>query len=150
MVMALADAQRLPTVLLVEDNIADIVLMEEVLAESSIDVDLHTVTDGAAAIDFLRQVGEHSGAPRPDLIILDLNLPKKHGLEVLADVKGDEKLKLIPVLVMSTSNSPQDVARSYELHANCFVRKPKDLNMFSKVVNAIDHYWLEIATLPPH
>ena len=139
----------MPTVLLVEDNVADIVLMEEVIADHGINVDLQVVTDGAAAIDFLRQIGEHQAAPRPDLVILDLNLPKKHGLEVLAEVTKDDDLKTIPVLVMSTSNSPQDVARSYELHANCFVRKPNDLAMFNKVIDAIEHYWLEIATLPP-
>jgi len=150
MVATMSDRKEPLTVLLVEDNAADIMLMEEVIADYGIDVNLHVVTDGVAAIDYLKQHGEYSDAPRPNLVILDLNLPKKHGLEVLAEIKDDHSLKQIPVLVMSTSSSPQDVVRSYQLHANCFVRKPHDLETFSRVVKAIDHYWLEIATLPPN
>ncbi len=149
MVAAFSNKRPTPVVLLVEDSAADIVLMRTVFEERGIDVNLQVVTDGAAAADYLHQVAGHEDAPRPDLIILDLNLPKKHGLEVLADIKASDRLKLIPVLVMSTSDSPQDVERSYELQANCFIRKPGDLERYNEVLEAINHYWLNVATLPP-
>lgn len=135
-------------VLLVEDNPADVRLTREALKEGKVRNNLHVVEDGMAALDFLNRRGPHTGAPLPDLILLDLNLPKKDGREVLAEIKADEKLRLIPVVVLTTSESEEDILKSYRLHANCYVTKPVGLEQFIQVVRQIDSFWLEIVKLP--
>ena len=136
-------------ILLVEDNPADVRLTLEALKESRILTNLHVVGDGVAAMSFLRREGEHSNAPRPDLVLLDLNLPRKDGRQVLAEVKTDPELKRIPVAVLTTSQAEEDVIRSYDLHANCYVTKPVDLDQFLHVVRTINEFWLTLVKLPP-
>jgi two-component system response regulator len=111
-------------------------------------INLHVASDGVEAMEFLRRNGEQTDAPRPDLILLDLNLPRKSGREVLEEIKQDTELKTIPVVILTTSGSEQDVLRSYMLHANCFISKPVDLAGFLKVVNSIDNFWLSVVKLP--
>ena len=135
-------------VLLVEDNPGDVRLTTEALREGKIPHHLHVVSDGVEAMAFLRREGPYADAPRPDLILLDLNLPKKDGREVLAEIKADENLKRIPVVVLTTSQAEEDILRTYELHANCYVTKPVDLQQFIAVIQAIEEYWLATARLP--
>lgn len=135
-------------VLLVEDNPADVRLTREVLADGKITNTLHVVADGEEAMAFLRNNGPFASAPRPDLILLDLNLPKKDGREVLAEVKSDPSLKLIPVVILTTSRSDRDILESYNLHANCYISKPVDLLQFMEVVRTIEDFWLSIVRLP--
>ena len=135
-------------ILLVEDNPGDERLTREVLKEGKVYSNLHWVRDGVEALEFLRQRGKHAAAPRPDIILLDLNLPKKDGREVLEEIKTDESLRRIPVVVLTTSKTEEDVIRSYNLHANCYVTKPVDLDKFIVVVKSIDVFWLTVATLP--
>jgi CheY-like chemotaxis protein len=135
-------------VLLVEDNPADVRLTREVLADGKITNTLHVVADGEEAMAFLRNKGPFAAAPRPDLILLDLNLPKKDGREVLAEVKSDPSLKLIPVVILTTSRSDRDILESYNLHANCYISKPVDLLQFMEVVRTIEDFWLSIVRLP--
>ena len=136
-------------ILLVEDNPGDVRLTQEALKEGKVYNNLHWVKDGVEALEFLRHEGKHSDAPRPDIILLDLNLPKKDGREVLSVIKGDERFKQIPVVVLTTSKAEEDVLRSYELHANCYITKPVDLDKFIQVVHSIDRFWLTVVTLPP-
>ena len=136
-------------ILLVEDNLGDARLTREALKEGKVYNNLHWVKDGVEALDFLYQRGAHKDAPKPDIILLDLNLPKKDGREVLQDIKNDEKLKRIPVVILTTSKAEEDVLRSYDLHANCYVTKPVDLEKFIVVVQSIDRFWLTVVTLPP-
>jgi two-component system, chemotaxis family, response regulator Rcp1 len=135
-------------ILLVEDNPADVRLTLEALKEGKIINDLEVARDGVEALDFLYRRGAFAAALRPDLILLDLNLPKKDGREVLADIKGDEDLKRIPVVVLTTSEAEEDILGSYNLHANCFISKPVDLEQFIKVVKTIEDFWLTIVSLP--
>jgi chemotaxis family two-component system response regulator Rcp1 len=135
-------------VLLVEDSASDIRLMEEVLADARMSVELSVVQDGVAALAFLRRAEGYVVSPRPDLILLDLNLPKKSGREVLAEIKSDPSLKLIPVVVLTTSTAADDVHDTYDLHANCYVTKPVDLDRFSTVMERIEGFWLATARLP--
>ena len=135
-------------ILLVEDNPGDVRLIKEALKEGKVRNTLHVVYDGVEAITFLRKQGEYSGIPRPDLILLDLNLPKKDGREVLAEIKADEDLKRIPVVVLTTSQSEIDILKSYNLHANCYVTKPVDLEQFLEVVKSIEDFWLTVVKLP--
>ena len=135
-------------ILLVEDNPGDHRLTKEALHEGKVYNNLHWVKDGVEAIDFLKQRGKYEKAPRPDIILLDLNLPKKDGREVLSEIKGDRDLRSIPVVILTTSKAEEDVLRSYDLHANCYVTKPVDLDKFIVVVQSIDRFWLTIATLP--
>ena len=135
-------------VLLVEDNPGDVRLTTEALREGKIPHHLHVVSDGVEAMAFLRREGPYADAPRPDLILLDLNLPKKDGREVLGEIKADENLKRIPVVVLTTSQAEEDVLRTYELHANCYITKPVDLQQFIAVIRAIEEYWLAAARLP--
>ncbi len=137
------------SILLVEDNPADVRLTQEALKEAKVHHELHVVMDGVAAMEFLLKQGNYSDAPRPDLILLDLNLPKKDGREVLEELKMDESLKRIPVVVMTTSQAEEDIINSYDLHANCYVNKPVDLDQFSKIVRNIEDFWLTIVRLPP-
>jgi two-component system, chemotaxis family, response regulator Rcp1 len=136
-------------ILLVEDNPGDARLTKEAFRESKLRNNLHVCADGLEALDFLRERGKYAGAARPDLILLDLNLPKKDGREVLADIKADPKLKSIPVVVLTTSQAEQDILKSYDLHANCYICKPVDLAQFVHVVNNIKDFWFEIVKLPP-
>jgi chemotaxis family two-component system response regulator Rcp1 len=136
-------------ILLVEDNPGDVRLTKEALKEAKVGNNLHVAEDGVEAMRFLRREGEFSGAPRPDLILLDLNLPKKDGREVLEEIKADSSLKAIPVVVLTTSHAEEDIARSYNLHANCYVTKPVDLDQFMRIVKSIEDFWLTIVRLPP-
>ena len=137
-------------ILLVEDNPGDVRLTVEGLKESKVRNNLHVARDGVEAMEFLRRTGPYSDAMRPDLILLDLNLPRMDGREVLAEVKSDAKLKTIPVVVLTTSRAEQDVLRSYELQANCYITKPVDLEQFITVVKSIEDFWLTVVTLPQH
>jgi len=137
-------------ILLVEDNPGDERLTREALKEGKVYSNLHWVKDGVEAMAFLRREGKYAGSPRPDIVLLDLNLPRKDGREVLQEVKTDEDLKRIPVVVLTTSKAEEDVLRTYNLHANCYVTKPVDLEKFIVVVKSIDVFWLTIVTLPPN
>jgi two-component system, chemotaxis family, response regulator Rcp1 len=136
-------------ILLVEDNPGDARLTIEGLNESKVHNNLHIARDGVEALPFLRREGEYADAVRPDLILLDLNLPRMDGREVLAEIKSDVKLKTIPVVVLTTSRAEQDELRSYELQANCYITKPVDLEQFITVVKSIEDFWFTIVT-PPH
>ena len=136
-------------VLLVEDDPGDVDLTKEALAEGKIAVNLHVVDDGVKALAYLRQEGSYVGAVRPDLVVLDLNLPKKDGREVLRDLKNDEALKRIPVVILTTSDAEVDVLKTYGLGANCYITKPVGLDQFAKVVRAIEDFWFSIVKLPP-
>ncbi len=136
-------------ILLVEDNPGDVRLTREALKEAKVLLNLRVVVDGAEALDFLRQEGKYADALRPDLILLDLNLPKKDGLEVLAVIKTDEHLRRIPVVVLTVSQAEEDILKSYNLNANCYISKPVDLEQFLTVVKSIKEFWLTIVKLPP-
>src|SRR5580693_4296354 len=135
-------------VLLVEDSPGDVRLTQEAFKDAKVHINLHVASDGAKAVMFLRREGEHSNAPRPDLILLDLNLPKKDGREVLAEIKESPSLKSIPVVILTTSASETDILRSYQLHANCYITKPVGLDGFLEVVHSIDNFWLSVVKLP--
>jgi CheY-like chemotaxis protein len=134
--------------LLVEDNPGDVRLTQEALKSHKVQNNLHVVTDGEEAMAFLRKQGKYRDAPRPDIILLDLNLPKKDGREVLAEIKSDPGLKTIPVVIITSSEAEQDVIKSYNLNANCYVTKPVNLDQFIKVVQSINDFWLTIVKLP--
>ena len=134
--------------LLVEDNPGDVRLTQEALKSGQVQVNLNVARDGVEAIDFLRQRAAFEGAPKPDLILLDLNLPRKNGREVLSEIKSDPELRRIPVLIMTTSRAEQDVNRAYNLNANCYITKPMDLDEFLRIVKAIEEFWLKTVTLP--
>ena len=136
-------------ILLVEDNVRDARLAEETLKESKINNRLYHVKDGVEAMQFLHRQGAYAHALHPDLILLDLNLPRKDGREVLAEIKDDHELRLIPVVVLTTSEAERDLVRSYDLHANAYVVKPLDLDRFIEVVQAIEDFWFAIVKLPP-
>ena len=135
-------------ILLVEDNPGDARLTVEAMREAKVRNRMHVVEDGVEAMAFLRRQGRYGEAPRPDLILLDLNLPRKDGREVLAEVKADPALKRIPVVILTTSRAEEDVLRAYDLHANCYVTKPVDLAQFMKIVSQIDEFWVKVVTLP--
>lgn len=135
-------------ILLVEDNPGDANLTKKALADSKVHNNMHVAEDGEEALAFLRQEGEFSGARRPDLILLDLNLPKTSGHEVLQEIKDDETLSTIPVVVLSSSSAEEDIIKTYKLHASCYVSKPVDLTQFMKVVKSIDEFWFSIVRLP--
>jgi CheY-like chemotaxis protein len=134
--------------LLVEDSEPDVRLTMEALREAKVKNRLWVVEDGVEAMAFLRQQDGHIDAPRPDLILLDLNLPRKDGREVLREIKGDESLKRIPVVILTTSKSEEDVLRAYDLHANCYITKPVDFTRFMEVVKSIEDFWLTVVKLP--
>ncbi len=135
------------SILLVEDNAGDVRLTREALREADVRVELIAVPDGEQALAFLR---DHQGARQPDLILLDLNLPKKNGLEVLEEIKADPQLRRTPVIMLTTSASARDVAAAYDRGVNCYVVKPLELDDFTGLVQAIDQFWLDVARLPPH
>lgn len=135
-------------ILLVEDNPGDVRLTREALVDGKVNNNLHVVIDGVDAMAFLRREGRYADAVRPDVILLDLNLPRKNGREVLAEVKADLELRRIPVVVLTTSEAEEDVLRAYEHHANCYITKPVDLDQFLKVVRSIEDFWFTIVKLP--
>ena len=135
-------------ILLVEDNPGDARLTQEALKDGKVYNNLTVVPDGVEAMAYLRREGQYAGVAQPDLILLDLNLPKKDGREVLQEIKADEQLRRIPVVVLTSSNAEQDVLKSYGLHANCYVTKPVDLDQFIGAVKAIENFWLTVVTLP--
>ena len=135
-------------ILLIEDSPADVRLTREALKEAKVLNTLHVVEDGVSALAFLHKEGPFADSPVPDLILLDLNLPRKDGREVLAEIKQDEKFKRIPVVVLTTSRAEEDVARSYNLHANAYVTKPVDLAQFLSVIRSLEEFWLAVVTLP--
>ena len=143
------DTSRPIEILLVEDNPGDVRLTIEALKEGRVRNRLSVARDGVEALAFLRRQGPHAQAPRPDLILLDLNLPRKDGREVLAEIKDDAVLRRIPVVVLTTSKAEEDVLRTYDLHANCYITKPVDLEQFIMVVRSIDDFWLSVVRLPP-
>jgi chemotaxis family two-component system response regulator Rcp1 len=145
-----SDRTRPAEILLVEDNLSDVRLTQEAMKEGKVSNNLAVVYDGEEALDFLMQRGQHQQAPRPDVILLDLNLPKKDGREVLQEIKSVDSLKRIPVVVLTTSKAEEDICRSYELHANCYITKPMDLDKFIEVVKQIEDFWLTIVSLPQH
>lgn len=136
-------------ILMVEDNPGDARLTEEALKESKVYNNLHHVRDGVEAMEFLRKEGPYGEAPTPDIILLDLNLPRKDGRQVLAELKSIPRLKNIPVVVLTTSEAEQDIVKSYELHANCYITKPVDLDKFVEIIHGIENFWLSIVKLPP-
>jgi chemotaxis family two-component system response regulator Rcp1 len=135
-------------ILLVEDNPGDARLALESLKESKIRNTIHWVQDGLEAMKFMHRQGNYENAPRPDLILLDLNMPKMDGREVLAEIKSDDDLKRIPVVIFTISKAEEDILKTYDLHANCYITKPLDLNRFLKVIQSIEDYWLTIVRLP--
>ncbi|HKJ22797.1 MAG TPA: response regulator [Gammaproteobacteria bacterium] len=135
-------------ILLVEDNPGDVVLTREALSDAKVRNELNVVGDGVEALQYLRRQGQYSDATRPDLILLDLNLPRKDGREVLSEIKQDPDLKRIPVVVLTTSKAEEDILRSYNLHANCYVTKPVDLNQFLTIVKTIEDFWLTVVKFP--
>ncbi len=141
---------RAVEILLVEDSPADIALTREALEDSKLHNNLYVVTDGEEAMAFLHKEGKYATMPKPDLILLDLNLPKKNGLEVLKEVKEEESLRLIPVVIMTVSKDEKDIVESYRLHANCYIRKPVKFGEFIEIVKTIEDFWFSIVTLPPN
>jgi two-component system, chemotaxis family, response regulator Rcp1 len=135
-------------VLLVDDSSGDVRLTREAFKDAKVHINLHVASDGAEAMSFLKREGEHVKAPRPDLILLDLNLPKKDGREVLEEIKVHPTLGSIPVIILTTSASDADILRSYKLHANCYITKPVDLDGFLTIVKSIDSFWLSVVKLP--
>lgn len=140
---------RNKTILLVEDNRGDIRLIQEALRSTDAQCNVVIARDGMEAMAYLRQDGEYADAVRPDIILLDLNLPKKDGREVLAEIKADPSLKHIPIIVLSTSRNEEDISKSYDLHVNCYISKSRNLTQLFKIVQGIEEFWLETATLPP-
>ena len=136
-------------ILLVEDNPGDVRLTREALKEAKVRNELHVATDGVEALAFLRREGVHKKAVRPSLVLLDLNLPRKNGREALAEMKEDPELRRIPVVILTTSQAEQDIIKAYDLHVNCYINKPVDLDQFLQVVKSIEDFWLTLVKLPP-
>jgi chemotaxis family two-component system response regulator Rcp1 len=143
----LRNSKEKPRILLVEDNPGDIRLTQEAFKESSLDIQMDVVTDGEMALDFLFKKGRYADAIKPDVVLLDLNLPKKNGIEVLKEVKADETLKRIPVIVLTTSDADHDISKAYGLHANCYILKPVDFDDFAKVIQLIESFWFNAVQL---
>jgi CheY-like chemotaxis protein len=140
--------KRPVVILMVEDNPTDVLIAREGFAGANMENTLHVADDGIEAIEFLNQRGKYAAAPRPDLIVLDLNMPRKNGQEVLAEIKSDVRLKNIPVVILTTSKSQDDISRAYGLHANCYISKPVDFDEFTEVVQRIQDFWFSLVTLP--
>ncbi len=136
-------------ILLIEDNPADVRLTKEAFSEARIQNSIHVVQDGVSAMNFLHNHEPYQDAPQPDLILLDLNLPKKDGREVLSEIKADSRLRKIPVVILTTSDDEEDVLRSYNLHANAYLVKPIDVLRFVKMIQSLEHFWLSVVKLPP-
>ncbi|MCS6935379.1 MAG: response regulator [Chitinophagales bacterium] len=137
-----------PRILLVEDNPGDIRLTQEALRESNLDIHLDVVSDGEQAVDFLNRRGKYAQAVLPNIILLDLNLPKKNGIEVLREIKSSDALKRIPVIVLTTSDADHDISKAYGLHANCYILKPVDFDDFAKVIKLVETFWFNTVKLP--
>lgn len=137
-------------ILLVEDNPGDVRLTKEALKEGKVANEINVAADGVEALAFLRREGKYENAPKPDLILLDLNLPKKNGREVLAEIKMDARLKCVPVVVLTSSQAEKDIVTTYNLHANCYITKPVDFDQFIKVVKSIENFWFKVVKLPPN
>jgi chemotaxis family two-component system response regulator Rcp1 len=135
-------------ILLVEDNPGDVRLTQEALKEGKVLNNLHVAVDGVDALEFLRKEGKYARVPRPDIVLLDLNLPRKDGRELLADIKNDPKLRQIPVVILTTSKAEEDIVKTYDLHANCYITKPVDLDQFIEVVKSVEDFWFSIVKLP--
>lgn len=135
-------------ILIVDDNSTDLMIMREAFNDTRLNAVLHVANNGEEAMKFLRHAGEYTSAPRPDLILLDLNMPRKNGHEVLAEIKGDPLLLRIPVIILTTSQANEDVSRAYAAHANCYIRKPVDFKQFEKVLATIEQFWFETVILP--
>ena len=144
----MSNDQRPVEILLIEDSPADVRLTQEALKEATLAYRLHTVGDGDAALHFLRREEGYLNSPKPDIILLDFNLPKRDGRQVLVDLKEDPQFRSIPVIVLTTSRAESDVKAAYDLHANCYIQKPVDLNHFLQIVQSIEKFWLNVATLP--
>jgi two-component system, chemotaxis family, response regulator Rcp1 len=134
---------------MVEDSPSDVLITREAIQQAKLVNNLHVVDDGVEAMAFLRKEEKYASAPRPDLVLLDWNLPRKNGREVLAEIKADEQLKLIPVVILTSSRDERDVLRAYGLHANCYVTKPIGFPSFVELVRSLDHFWFNVVTLPP-
>lgn len=147
--MSTRAAARPVEVLLVEDNPGDVRLTREALRDGKVSNNLSVVQDGVEAMRFLRREGPYADAPRPDVVLLDLNLPKKDGRQVLQDIKGDEALRTIPVVILTSSEAERDISGAYALQANCYITKPVDLDQFITVVRSIEDFWFSIVKLPP-
>jgi CheY-like chemotaxis protein len=147
--MTATDTLKPIEILMIEDSPTDVLMAREALDHAKVLNRLHVVEDGVAAMAFLRRQGPYADAPRPGLILLDLNLPRKDGREVLAEIKADENLKLIPVVVLTTSKAEEDVLKAYGLYANCYITKPMDFSRFAEVVRTIQEFWFTVVTLPP-
>ena len=145
----IVDNGRAVEILLIEDNPGDVRLAREAFREGKIRNNLYVAVDGVEGLTFLRRTGRFADAVRPDIILLDLNLPKMNGIDVLAEIKNDESLRRIPVVILTTSVADQDILRSYDHHANCYIVKPVDLEQFLKVVQTIEDFWVTIVKLPP-
>jgi chemotaxis family two-component system response regulator Rcp1 len=135
-------------ILIVEDNAADLMIMQEALLDTQFPANVHTVPNGEEAMRFLRRIGDYSNAPRPHLILLDLNMPRKNGHEVLQEIKLDRLLMRIPVIILTTSQADDDVSRAYGAHANCYIRKPVDFDKFCDIMRQIEAFWIETVSLP--
>jgi two-component system, chemotaxis family, response regulator Rcp1 len=146
--MMMHASPKLAEILLVEDNPVDVMVTQDALTEAKMCNNVHVTEDGEEALDFLYRRGKYVDAPRPDLILLDLNLPKKSGTEVLAEIKQDPSLLHIPVVILTTSEADKDVLASYSLHANCFITKPVDMEQFTEVIKSIEDFWFTIVELP--
>ena len=147
--MSMSYAVRPIELLLVEDSPTDLLMTREALEHAKVLLNTYSVEDGAEVLKFLRREGKHASVPRPDLILLDLNLPKKDGREVLAEIKSDPELKTIPVVILTTSKAEEDILMAYRSHANCFITKPVGFANFTEVIRAIERFWFSVATLPP-
>lgn len=147
--MNVEEISRPIEILLVEDNLADVRLTIEVFKDARVHSHLSVVEDGVEALAFLRHEGKYAHTPRPDIILLDLNLPRKNGLQVLAEIKEDDNLKRIPVIILTTSQAEEDIIKTSDLHANCFITKPVALEQFIRVVESLKEFWLTVAKLPP-
>ncbi len=136
-------------ILLVEDILDDVIMTKRALKKGKVSNNVNVVSNGVEALSYLRREESYADAPRPDLILLDLNMPKKDGREVLAEIKSDDQLKQIPVIVLTTSQAEQDILDAYSLHANCYIAKPVDLGEFMKIIDSLENFWFNIATTPP-
>jgi CheY-like chemotaxis protein len=136
-------------ILMADDNKGDVRLTLEALKGAKVKNNIHVVGDGVEAMAFLRKEGKYANMPRPDILLLDLNMPKKGGIEVLQEIKTDAELKCLPVVILTVSQSEEDIMKSYNLHANCYISKPVDLNQFIKIVNSLEDFWFTIVKLPP-
>ncbi len=140
--------QDKPTILIIEDDPADVRLLREALRESSLHPTLYILGDGSAAIRFLDELRQENSQSLPHLVLLDLNLPQKSGFDILRHIKGEDNLKRIPVIVLSSSQNPDDIAKAYDLHANCYLTKPVDFEPFIEIVKAVEYFWFQLAKLP--